>query len=234
MEWSLLDDVTVGRAYLSVWASRLLRRRFPGALWAGQPVAPQVALTFDDGPDPRDTPQLLDVLAQQQVTATFFELGQRAERWPALVRAVAVAGHQLALHGYRHRPFPLEARLALRGQLAYTQRLLAALGGQESSAIRDVRPPYGLCTPAGLIALAAWGYRPVMWSVVPFHWQQSANATIVQTTRLVRAGSVLVLHESLGGPAVADLADVIVTRLKAAGFQFVSVDQMWRVHSSAT
>jgi peptidoglycan/xylan/chitin deacetylase (PgdA/CDA1 family) len=191
-----------------------------------------VALTFDDGPDPRDTPQLLEVLARQQVTATFFQLGQRAEQSPALVSAVAAAGHQLALHGYRHRPFPLEAPLALRAQLAYTQRLLVALSGQESAVIRDVRPPYGLCTPAGLRALAAWGYRPVMWSVAPFHWQQPPSATIAQATHLVRPGSVLVLHESLGGPAVADLTDVILTWLKAAGFQFVSVDQMWRVYLS--
>jgi peptidoglycan/xylan/chitin deacetylase (PgdA/CDA1 family) len=222
------------RARLSVWASHLLRRGSPGALWAGRPSAPLVALTFDDGPDPRDTPRLLEVLARHQVTATFFQIGERVERWPDLSRQVAAAGHQLALHGYRHRPFPLEAPEALRGQLAYTRRMLAQISGRPADTLRDVRPPYGVYTPATLAGLLAWGYRPVMWSVVPFHWMQPAEPTITQATRMVRRGSLLVLHESLGGPPVADLTDAIVTRLAAAGYGFVSVDQMWQAHPAAS
>ena len=224
----------IGRARLSTWTSELLRRQFPDALWTGRPATPQVALTFDDGPDSRDTPQLLEVLARQQITATFFHLGERTERWPEGVRAVARAGHQIAIHGYRHRPFPLEVSAALRGQLAYTQQLLAELSGRDSAAVRDVRPPYGLYTPATLTALAVWGYRTVMWSVVPFHWLQPAQLTIDQTMQLVRSGSVLVLHEGLGGPPVAQLTDVIVTRLKTAGYQFVNVEQMWQSHRIIT
>ena len=91
------------------------------------------------------------------------------------------------------------------------------LTGRDAAAIRDVRPPYGLYTPAVLQALAAWGYRPVMWSVVPFHWLQPAAPSIAQATGSARPGSVLVLHESLAGPPVAELSDAIIPRLKAAG-----------------
>lgn len=223
-------DAIIGRTHLSVWTSRLLQKHFPHALWAGQPATSQVALTFDDGPDPQDTLQLLAVLARQQITATFFHLGEQIERWPEGVRAVAAAGHQLAIHGYRHRPFPLEAPAALRGQLAHTQQLLAALSARDPATVRDVRPPYGLYTPATLASLTAWGYRAVMWSLVPFHWLQPAQPTIDQTMRMIRSGSVLVLHERLGGPPVAQLTDVLVTRLKAAGYHFVSIEQMWRSH----
>jgi len=160
-------------------------------------------------------------------------VGEHVERWPDGVRAVAGAGHQLAIHGYRHRPFPLEVPASLRSQLAHTQQLLASLSERDSAVIRDVRPPYGLSTPATLAALTAWGYRTVMWSLVPFHWLQPAQPTIAQVTRLIRTGSVLVLHESLGGPPVAQLTDAIVIRLKAAGYQFVSVEQMWRAHVAA-
>jgi hypothetical protein len=73
-----------------------------------------------------------------------------------------------------------------------------------------------------------------MWSVVPFHWMQPAEPTIAQATRMVRAGSLLVLHESLDGPPVADLTDAILARLAAAGYQFVSVDQMWQAHPAAS
>jgi len=220
------------RGHMSVLASQLLRRRFPHALWAGDPPTPQVALTFDDGPDSRDTPPLLDVLARQQITATFFHLGERVERWPDGVRAIAAMGHQLAIHSYRHRPFPIEAPAALHGQLDYTRQLLAELSGRDAATIRDVRPPYGLYTPATLRNLRAWGYRPVMWSVVPFHWLQPAQSTIDQTMRLMHSGAVLVLHEGLGGPPVAQLTEAIVSWLKAARYHFVSVEQMWRSHRS--
>ena len=223
----------IGRAHLSSWTSDVLRRWFPDALWAGQPATPLIALTFDDGPHRRDTPQLLEVLARQQITATFFHVGAHVEGWPDGVRAVAAAGHQLAIHGYNHRPFPLEAPAVLRSHLDHTQQLLATLSERDSAAIRDVRPPYGLFTPATLAAVTAWGYRAVMWSLVPFHWHQPAQPTIAEVTHLIRTGSVLVLHEGLGGPPIDQLTDAIVNRLKAAGYQFISVEQMWRTHLTA-
>lgn len=223
---------TAGRAHMSAWSSKLLRRQFPSALWSGTSDTRQVALTFDDGPNPHDTPLLLDSLARQQVHATFFHLGELAEQQPDLVRAVAAGGHQVAMHGYRHRAFPLEVARALRSQLTYTQELLAALSGRTPDEIRDVRPPFGMYTRSTLRALIGWGYRPVMWSVVPFHWMQPAEATIAQTLRLAHPGAVLVLHESLGGPPVAELAEAIIVRLHDQGYRFVSVEQMWQTHET--
>ncbi len=224
----IVDDARMAIAQLSGPGLARLQSRFPQALWSGPGDRRQLALTFDDGPDARDTPQLLEALARHQVSATFFQIGQRAEQQPALVRMVAAAGHQIAMHGYYHHPFPLQAPLALRAQLVRTQRLIAAASGRVPSSVRDVRPPYGVVTPATLAALTAWGYRPVMWSVVPFHWLQPAEPTIEQTVRHASAGSVLVLHERLAGPPVAALVAAIVPRLLEAGFEFVSVDQMWR------
>jgi peptidoglycan/xylan/chitin deacetylase (PgdA/CDA1 family) len=218
------------RSRLSALASAMLRQRFPAALWEGRTAERVVALTYDDGPDERDTLPVLDVLARHGVTATFFQIGERAERLPDLTRAVADAGHQVAIHGYRHRAFPLELSAALRAQLAHTRRLLGEVTGRGEEAIRDVRPPFGVYTPAVLSALCAWGYRPVMWSVVPFHWLQPPAPSIAQATRGARPGSLLVLHESLAGPPVAELSDAIIPRLKAAGFRFISVDAMWGYH----
>jgi peptidoglycan/xylan/chitin deacetylase (PgdA/CDA1 family) len=223
----------IERGRLSAWTSRVLEPYVPTALWRGGPGAPHIALTFDDGPDPRDTPRLLDILAKRGVTATFFQLGERAERRPELVRAVADAGHQIGMHGYRHRPFPLEAPQVLRRHLAYTQRLLADISGCAATAICDVRPPYGFSTPTVFDSLTLWGYRSVMWSVVPFHWLQPAEPTIAQALQLVRPGSILVLHESLGGPPVAALADAIIIRLQEADYRFVTIDAMWRAQAVA-
>lgn len=205
-----------------------LRRIFPQVLWSGNSTGRQIALTYDDGPDLHDTPRILEVLARYQVHATFCVLGEKLEAWPQLAREIAAAGHQIGLHGYRHRPFVVEAPNALRAQLAYTRQLVATLCRRDPAEVRDVRPPYGLFTPASLRLLQTWGYRPMIGSVVPLHWLQPAERTVQEVTRQVAAGSLLVLHESLGGPSVAELTDAIVGRLLAAGYQFVTVDQMWQ------
>jgi peptidoglycan/xylan/chitin deacetylase (PgdA/CDA1 family) len=103
----------------------LLRRHFPQALWNGPGDHRAIALTFDDGPHPQDTPRLLELLARQQVRATFFQVGKQVAEYPDLVRQVAEAGHQIGMHGYRHRAFPLESAAILRGHLAHTQFLIA-------------------------------------------------------------------------------------------------------------
>jgi peptidoglycan/xylan/chitin deacetylase (PgdA/CDA1 family) len=204
----------------------LLRRRFPQALWSGQSDRREIALTFDDGPHPEDTPRLLELLARHQVPATFFQLGKQVEKFPELVWQVAEAGHQIGMHGYRHRAFPLEPYALLRGHLAHTQILIAQACQCEPEKINLVRPPYGLFLPSTLQALVKWGYRPVMWSVAPFHWLQPAQATIRQTQQQVTNGSLLVLHEGLAGPPVSTFIEPILVNLKAADFQFVTVEQM--------
>jgi peptidoglycan/xylan/chitin deacetylase (PgdA/CDA1 family) len=204
----------------------LLRRHFPQALWNGPGDHRAIALTFDDGPHPQDTPRLLELLARQQVRATFFQVGKQVAEYPDLVRQVAEAGHQIGMHGYRHRAFPLESAAILRGHLAHTQFLIAQACQREPTTINMVRPPYGLFLPSTLQMLGKWGYRPVMWSVAPFHWMQSAQATIRQAQRAVTNGSLLVLHEGLAGPSVLTFTEPIIVNLKAAGFQFITVNQM--------
>lgn len=222
------DPLTASRGYASTWSQRFLHPWFPAALWIGSKADGQIALTFDDGPHEEDSLQVLKSLAHLGISATFFYVGERVERHPEIVRQAAELGHQIGIHGYRHRAFPLEAPEALRAQLAYTQALLCQISGLPREQICAVRPPFGLYTPAILRSLVAWGYRPVMWSVVPFHWLQTPERSLAQVESLVRPGSVLVLHEGLGGPSVAELCELLVTRLQGAGYSFVSINEMWQ------
>ncbi|HXV44978.1 MAG TPA: polysaccharide deacetylase family protein [Anaerolineae bacterium] len=210
---------------------RRLHRLFPQALWAGNPERREIALTFDDGPNPRDTLPLLEVLARHQATATFFNIGSRVKQFPHLTRAVAEAGHQIGLHGYYHRPFPLELPVALRAELDQFRALAVKECACDPDLLWDVRPPYGLFTPGILRLLAKAGYRPVMWSVVPHHRMQSLEATVAQITRHTVAGSILVLHEGWTGPPVAVVADMVIEQVKERGFRLITIDQMWRVRS---
>lgn len=224
--------VDVAQVSASTYA--LFQKVFPQVLWSGAGDGAQLALTFDDGPHPEDTLQLLEVLARHGAPATFFYVGQWAERWPDLVREVAAAGHEIGLHGWRHRPLVLEAPLALRGQLRHTRQLLAELTGREAAEIRYLRPPYGVYTPATLARLVGWGYRPVMGSIVPVHWMQPRERTLRQVLANVRPGMLLVLHESNGGPAIAELTDALLALLKEGGYTFVGVDEMWQTRAGPT
>jgi hypothetical protein len=95
----------------------ILQRRFPEALWAGSGERPDIALTFDDGPGRYDTPALLEVLARHGALATFFWLGELVQALPPLAHMAAAAGHQIAIHGYGHRAFPLLPANMLLDQL---------------------------------------------------------------------------------------------------------------------
>jgi peptidoglycan/xylan/chitin deacetylase (PgdA/CDA1 family) len=204
-----------------------LQHRFPAAFWQGNGRRHELALTFDDGPHAASTPALLALLERQGVRATFFHIGQRAAAAPHLVQRVRAAGHQIGLHGYNHRSFLLESRQGLLAKLAQSQRVLVEASGGETAQFWAVRPPYGHFSPAVLATLSEAGYLPTMWSVVPFHWLQPAEATVRQAVGGVYNGAILVLHEAMPGPPVVELTATILPKLIDAGYGFVTVDELW-------
>lgn len=211
----------------STW--RNLQRRHPGVLFHGNTSIPEIALTFDDGPHPRDTPQVLDVLAKHDVRATFFLIGESVEKNPQLVNQIHQSGHQLALHCHRHLPFPLESASALKGQLDRTRRAIADACGIPPDSICDVRPPYGFFTAKTLSLLDECGYRLVLWDNMPLHFLQPASWTIKQIEKNVSSGSIIVLHDGKGhGAKVAAIVDTIIPVLKVMEFDFIRIDEMER------
>lgn len=209
---------------------RVLKPLFPSCLWAGSNLHPQVALTFDDGPHPQYTPQLLEVLDRHKVQATFFWLGICVERAPDVAKAVYDRGHWLGLHGYDHRSFPSLTDEELRASLQKTQLVISETCQVPSANILDVRPPNGLFTPKTLNLLAQWNYRPVMWSVVPEDWVSPGVAIVVsRILQQVRNGSIIVLHDGyFGGEDVAQVANYLIPVLQQQGYDFVSINQLWQ------
>ncbi|MEB3357504.1 MAG: polysaccharide deacetylase family protein [Synechococcales bacterium] len=213
---------------------RVLNPLFPACLWAGQSTHPVVALTFDDGPHPDYTPPLLDVLERYQVTASFFVLGQRVDRYPDLTQQIYQRGHWLGLHGYRHEGFPWLSAQALRQSLTDTQRAIAHACGLEPTVVhqqvRDVRPPNGLFTPKTLSDLERWHYRPVMWSVVPEDWlEPGVDVVLDRVLQQVQNGSHIVLHDGYyGGRDVAATVERLIPALVARNFRFVTIDDLWQ------
>jgi peptidoglycan/xylan/chitin deacetylase (PgdA/CDA1 family) len=221
-------------APLYPWIHRILQPTFPNCLWAGVNQTKAIALTFDDGPHSNHTPRLLDVLNHYQITASFFWLGVCVNRCPDIAKMIYQQGHWLGLHGYDHRSFPMLSALELKQQLEQTQEAIAHACDLNlpyvKQHIRDVRPPNGLFTPQTLRYLNNWGYRPVMWSVVPEDWVRPGIS--VATSRVLNQtqnGSVIVLHDGYcGGEDVAAIANEIIPCLLEQGYQFVTINDLWK------
>ena len=208
---------------------RVLSPRFPNCLWQGATDRPLLALTFDDGPHPDYTPPLLTVLAQYQVTASFFWLGAWVEHAPDVARAVYEQGHWLGLHGYTHRSFVCMDGQTLQHSLQHTQRAIAQVTDLDPDQIRDVRPPNGLFTPPTLDQLHQWHYRPVMWTVVPVDWAcPGVDIVVERVLQHTCNGAILVLHDGpCGGQDVAAVTTQLLPMLLDRGYQFVTIDTLW-------
>jgi peptidoglycan/xylan/chitin deacetylase (PgdA/CDA1 family) len=206
---------------------RHLQKRLPTVLFHGDAARREIALTFDDGPHPRDTPQVLDVLAKYNVCATFFLVGKSVKRYPHLARQIHQNGHQLALHCERHIPFVLERPSRLLKGLSDTRNLIADICGIPPEIVCDVRPPYGFFTSKTLSLLHQHKFRLVIWSSIPPHWMQPISWTVTQILDEVMPGSVIVLHDGHGhGSKVAQIVDTVIPRLRALEFVFTRVQDM--------
>lgn len=171
----------------------LRRRVAPGLTGIG--VAPHIALTYDDGPDPESTPYFLDLLAGHGRRATFFVLGKYAARHPELVDRIAREGHELAVHGWDHRCVVTKRPGRLHRELRDTAELLTGLTGDP---VRWYRPPYGVLSTEALAAARAAGLRTVLWTAWGRDWEARATpARIVATAeRRLAPGGTLLLHDT--------------------------------------
>lgn len=212
---------------------RILQPCFPSCLWSGSEKIRAIALTFDDGPHPQYTYELLEVLDFYGIPASFFWLGVCVERAPEVAKAVYERGHWIGLHGYEHRSFPRLSPDELKQSLEKTQEAIARACELDSNHvrtyIRDVRPPNGVFTPQTLRDLRQWHYRPVMWSVVVEDWWRPGVSVVVERVlHQVKNGSHIVLHDGwYGGQDIAETTAQLIPQLIERGYQFVTLDRFW-------
>lgn len=166
-----------------------------GVALQGASGPPAVAITFDDGPHPEGTPKILEVLAEFDVRATFFVVGEQVAKRPALTRLILDQGHVIGLHGHQHRPHPLRRREDMEADFA---RGLAAIEDATGSTPRLHRPPFGIYSPTSLRLARERGLQPLLWSKWGRDWRKMATPEEI-TARVVtniRAGDVVLLHDA--------------------------------------
>jgi peptidoglycan-N-acetylglucosamine deacetylase len=188
---------------------------------------PVVSLTFDDGPNPRATPRILDVLRRERVRATFFVLGRHAERWPELVRRAALEGHQLGNHGYFHRKLHRRTPAYVRDDLTRgTEQIVRASGVRP----RHFRAPHGFRSPWVTPIASSLGQRTVGWSLgVWDSARPGADAIASRALEGMQAGSILLLHDGDGYDPdgdrlqTAEALPAIIEGLRGRGFRFTTL-----------
>lgn len=218
-----------GYAYASLWPGSAI---FGRALTAPRNVR-ELALTFDDGPNPTWTPKLLDVLAKHDIHGTFFMLGSRAEAQPALVKRIAEAGHLIGNHSWSHPNLSRTGVSSVREELARTKETLEQITGIP---VRHFRPPFGARRPVVFKIARELGMTVVLWNAMTSDWSQTsgdriAAALMKKIDRLERRGYAanVVLHD--GGhqePEAARGASVKAVDLLAERYdrthKFVTLD----------
>ena len=202
------------------------RLGLPTVTAAGAPI---IYLTFDDGPHPQSTPQILDILQRYDAKATFFVVGRQVKRWPDTLRLAVERGHAIANHTASHKSFRGLSQEAFAAQVTGLANGIGQTAGdilQAGQQVPFVRPPYGH-TDANTAAYAgALGYRVVMWDIDTRDWQRPGSDVIAARV-LKRAfpGAVVLMHDSAGRASQVPAAlETILAELSARGYVFQSLN----------
>jgi peptidoglycan/xylan/chitin deacetylase (PgdA/CDA1 family) len=184
-----------------------------------------VALTFDDGPHPVHTAQVLQVLDEHRIKATFFMMGRNVERYPAVAREVLKRGHEIGNHSYSHAKLILMSPARVREEIEWTDRLLRDIGVAGNIHFRPPHASKFVVLPYVLIQLQKLS---VLGDVDPEEWKGHAAAVMTESIlRQVQPGSIIGLHDPNGIETLRTLEDSVAA-LEAQGYRFETVSELVR------
>ena len=231
--WALISFVAVVllAAILCIFFDEavLLRK---GTIYRAGVLKREVALTFDDGPSPVWTPQILDELKKAKVKATFFMLGEHVERYPAVAERVAQEGHEIENHTYNHHVLLYYTPSELVEQIKRTERIIQRVTGQTT---RFFRPPKAWVTEKERVRIKALGYEIVLWTLNSKDWVNFDDKYIIKyLLHHVRPGDIILFHDSGGAFATegGDRHETVLTvkrlieRLRERGYTFVTLKEL--------
>lgn len=184
----------------------------------------KIAITFDDGPDQQHTDKILNILATENVKATFFITGENAEKYPSLVKNIYDAGHQIGNHGFLHIDAKETSAEKYLSDVMSAQSQIEKILGKQIK--RIFRPPYGSITIPSFVKLIRKGFQIIMWS------QDSEDSYILEHDKLLahikknrpQSGSILLFHEDYK-QTVAILQDAI-SFYKECGLRMCTIDEL--------
>ncbi len=192
---------------------------------AGSSEIPRIALTFDDGPHPRKTDAILDLLEEYGIRATFFVIGENAGYYQEPLRRAVSLGHEIGNHTFRHGRTARLTAGELEEEIRRTEEALFAVANVKTTLFR---PPEGVCSDAVLTAARHLGYRVILWNVDTRDWDKASTEDIVKHVREnVKNGSILLFHDYTA-PGTNTLAALkqLIPELLSQGYEFVTVSEL--------
>ena len=179
----------------------------------------RIALTFDDGPHPIYTPQMLELLKEEQVPATFFLLGENVELYGDVVKEIAKEGHLIGNHTYHHVQITSLSLEEACKEIQETSDLIEELTG---TGTEYVRPPFGTWNEELEERL---NLIPVMWSIDTKDWTtQNVDWIVRETVKHAEDHDIILMHDSY--QSTVDAVKRVIEQLEAEGFEFVTVDEI--------
>ncbi len=189
----------------------------------------KIAITFDDGPHPRYTPIILDILAEYNAHATFFIIGDNAKHYPELLCQIQKEGHEIGNHTYLHENLQKNTPQTIRQQILDAERTILELTDQRTKLLR---PPGGLYDEQVCQTAHALDYEVILWTIDTKDWSHPTVDEIVEKVETnIKSGDIILCHDFIGGGSTPtpDALRHILPDLLREGYEFVTVSEL--IHS---
>lgn len=224
----LLTAGVVSLLVALVWGSAFIRHSFyVSALCRGDHDKRSVAITFDDGPDPLHTPEVLDVLARHGVHATFFLIGEKVKAYPEPVRRIVEEGHTVGIHTMRHKAyFPLLPTCCMIEELKETRDAIQRITGQQPKLFR---PPFGVTNPTVRKSVHQLNLTTIGWSIRSLDTvsRTPRSRVLARIVRKLRPGAVILLHDRCMQSAT--MTEQLLQALADRNYCINTVEQMFNI-----
>lgn len=184
-----------------------------------------IALTFDDGPDPKYTPKLLDVLRTNDIKCTFFVLAENAEKYPDIIKRISNEGHYIALHSLKHMNAIFSLPDQTQKNFSQSINIMNKLGVK----VKFFRPPWGIFNPLTYYYAKAYNLKIVLWSIHAMDWSRWVTEDYIKKklTNNIKSGDIILLHDSRGAKnspnRTIKALKIVLPLLKRKGYRFILV-----------
>jgi peptidoglycan/xylan/chitin deacetylase (PgdA/CDA1 family) len=201
------------------------------ALCTGKSDGKVISLTFDDGPDGNITPLILDILGKYHIPATFFQIGNKAEKHVDLIRMIYSRGHLLGIHSYSHTfLYDFSGRRKMEQDLLKAEEIIFNATGKRPLLFR---PPYGVTNPVMAKVVKMLGYKVIGWSVKSLDTTiKDADRIAERVLRKLKPGAVILMHDTRDETPIA--LEMIIMRAKEEGYRFAGLEEVLGVEAYET